>query len=198
MQIKIKTNTEQVTMRLTDIQKKQIPFATMKAINNTLFGLRKEMGKQTVKKLDRPTPFTQKGFLVTKANKRNLTGILYIRAEVEEYLKYVIDGGVRSGAKMIPIPFTANARLNRYGNIIGKRSGLIKKTQQFIATIKGVTGVWERYNKGKSVKLIIGFEPKVMYEKGKFPFYKIGRGYINNTYNKVLAKELQKALSTAK
>ena len=198
MQIKIKDNIKEFSKKLDSFQKKQIPFATMKAINNTLFGLRKEMGKQTVKKLDRPTPFTQKGFLEHKAKKPKLTGTLYIRKEVEDYLQYVIDGGLRSTAKLIPIPFTPNARLNKYGNIIGKRTGLIKKKTQFIGTIKGVTGVWERYNKGRNVKLIIGLEPKAQYEQGKFPFYKIGRMYINSTYTRQLKTALQRALKTAK
>ena len=71
MQIKIKDNIKQFTKGLSSFEKKQIPFAVATGINTTLFGLRKEMGKQTVKKLDRPTPATQKGFTIKKANKRN-------------------------------------------------------------------------------------------------------------------------------
>ena len=66
MQIKIKDNIKQFTKGLSKVQQKQIPFATAQAINGTLFGLKKEMAKQTVKKLDRPTPFTQKGFFIEK------------------------------------------------------------------------------------------------------------------------------------
>ena len=67
MQININTNIKEVTKGMSSIQKKQIPFAAANAINTTLFELRKEMAKQTIKKLDRPTPFTQRGFLVDKA-----------------------------------------------------------------------------------------------------------------------------------
>ena len=67
MQIKIKDNIKQFTKGLSKVQKKQIPFATTQSINNTLFGLKKEMAKQTVKKLDRPVAFTQRGFLIDKA-----------------------------------------------------------------------------------------------------------------------------------
>ena len=199
MQIKVKDNSKQLAKKLTAIQKKQIPFATAQAINNTLFGLRKEMAKQTVKKLDRPVPFTQRGFLVTKAKKTNLVGILRIRPEVESYLKFQIDGGVRKpSSKKIPVPITKNKRLNKYGNIAGKRSGLVKGSKEFIATIGGATGVWKENRKGQPPTLLIKFHDSVKYSKKPFDFYKIGRGYINGTYDRQLTKALAKALRTAK
>jgi len=199
MQIKIKDNSKQLAKKLTTMQKKQIPFATAQAINNTLFGLRKEMAKQTVKKLDRPVPFTQRGFLVTKAKKTNLVGILRIKPEVESYLKFQIDGGVRKpSSKKVPVPITKNKRLNKYGNIAGKRSGLVKGSKEFIATIGGATGVWKENRKGQPPTLLIKFHDSVKYSKKPFNFYKIGRGYINGTYDKQLTKALAKALRTAK
>lgn len=199
MQIKVKDNSKQLAKKLTAIQKKQIPFATAQAINNTLFGLRKEMAKQTVKKLDRPVPFTQRGFLVTKAKKTNLVGILRIRPEVESYLKFQIDGGVRKpSSKKVPVPITKNKRLNKYGNIAGKRSGLVKGSKEFIATIGGATGVWKENRKGQPPTLLIKFHDSVKYSKKPFDFYKIGRGYINGTYDRQLTKALAKALRTAK
>ena len=199
MKIKVKDNSKQLAKKLTAIQKKQIPFATAQAINNTLFGLRKEMAKQTVKKLDRPVPFTQRGFLVTKAKKTNLVGILRIRPEVESYLKFQIDGGVRKpSSKKVPVPITKNKRLNKYGNIAGKRSGLVKGSKEFIATIGGATGVWKENRKGQPPTLLIKFHDSVKYSKKPFDFYKIGRGYINGTYDRQLTKALAKALRTAK
>lgn len=198
MQIKIKDNIKEFSKKLNSFQKKQIPFAASQAINNTLFGLRKEMAKQTVKKLDRPVPFTQRGFLVEKSKKTNLVGILKIKPEVAQYLKFQIDGGIRSRAKKIPVPIVKNKRLNKYGNIAGKRTGLVKGSKEFIGTIKGVTGVWKQGKKGETPTLLIKFHDSVKYDKKPFDFYKIGRGYINNTYNRQLTKALTKALRTAR
>ena len=184
MQIKIKDNIKEFSKDFTKFEKKKLPLITRSAINNTLFGLKKEMTKQTIKKLDRPTPFTQKSFFVHKAKGNVLSGKLFIRPEAAKYLRWVIDGGLRNESRMIPVPFTANAKLNKFGNIIGKRTGLIKRKSQFIGTIKNITGVWERYNNGKNVKLIIGFKPSVQYTKGKFPFYVIGSNYVKNTLKK--------------
>jgi len=198
MQIKIKDNIKEFSKGLNKFQKKQMPFATAQAINNTLFGLKKEMGKQTVKKLDRPVPFTQRGFLINKAKKTNQVGVLYIRPEVAEYLKYQIDGGVRSQATKIPVPILKNKRLNKYGNIAGKRSGLVKGSKEFIGTIKGVTGVWKQQRKGQAPILLIKFHDSVKYDKKPFDFYKIGNNYARNTFDRQLDKALKKALRTAR
>jgi hypothetical protein len=197
MQIKIKDNIKQFEKKLTDAQKKQLPYATAQAINNTLFGLRKEMAKQTEKKLDRPTPFTKRGFLISKAKKSEPIGILYIRPEVAKYLKWVIDAGVKkTSSSKIPVPILENKRLNKYGNIAGKRSGLVKGSKEFIATIGETTGVWKK--QGGRLILLIKFHDSVTYSKKSFNFYKIGKGYIKSRFNKELSRALTKALSKAK
>ena len=195
MQVNIKDNIKEVTKWTTNVQKKQIPFATANAINHTLFGLRKEMKKQTVKKLDNPTPFTQNAFLVDKAKKTHLRGMLFIKEAAEKYLKFQIDGGVRATGKKFAIP-TSNAKLNKYGNIIGKRSGLVKKQNQFLQTINGITGVWER-SKDNRLKLIIALRNSVQY-KAKFPFYAIGKGFAANKFSKNFKSAMDKALKSAK
>ena len=43
MQVSVKSNIKEITKWTTNAQKKQIPFATSVAINNTLFDLKKEM-----------------------------------------------------------------------------------------------------------------------------------------------------------
>ena len=197
MQVSVKTNIKEITKFTTTVQKKQIPFATQNAINTTLFQLRKEMGKQLDKKLDRPTPFTKRGFFVNKAKKSLLVGLLIMKDVVANYMQYQVDGGIRTDSKFIPIPFKPNARLNKFGNIIGKRTGLIKKESQFIGTVKDTTGVWERTNKNQRVKLIIGFERSANY-KPRFPFYLIAQKFSTNVFDRNFVKSFNKALKNAK
>ena len=196
MQVNVKTNIKEISKNLTRDQKKQVPFASAMAINNTLFQLRKEMGKQTRKKLDRPTKFTQNGFVVQKAKKQNPKGMLFLKDAVEKYLKFQIDGGVRSTGKYIPVPFKQNARLNKFGNIVGKRSGLIKKKSQFIGTVNGILGVWER-QKGNKLKLIIGFERTVEY-KPKLPFYTIAQKFSAAVFDRNFTKAITRAIKSAR
>ena len=196
MRINIKNNIKEVTRGLSKTHKEQIPFATSNAINMTLFQLRKEMGKQTTKHLDRPTPFTQKGFVVDKAKKTTLKGILFIKDIVASYLKFQIDGGTRSTGKNIPIPYTPNARLNKFGNIVGKRSGLIKKSNQYIGEVKGINGVWER-QKNKEQKLIIGFKRSVEY-RPRFPFYTIAASFTKNMFDRNFTKAFVRAVRSSR
>ena len=197
MQVSVKSNVKEITKWTTNAQKKQMPFATQNAINTTLFQLRKEMGKQLDKKLDRPTPFTKRGFFVNKAKKSLLVGILIMKDVVANYMQFQVDGGIRADSKFIPIPFVPNARLNKFGNIIGKRTGLIKKQTQFMGTVKGTTGVWERTNRNQKVKLIIGFEKSATY-KPRFPFYIIAQKFSANVFDKNFTKSFNRALKSAK
>ena len=201
MKIDIKTNIKEVAKDLSRDQKRQIPFATSLAINNTLEALAGKgkkvgiLGIQMRSKLDRPTPFTQKGFYVIRATKKNLMGILRVKDVVEKYLSYQIDGGVRSSSKKIAIP-TTNKKLNSYGNIAGKRSGVVKGKNEKILTIGGMTGVYKTH-KGKVVDLLIAFKDKAVYTS-KFPIYRIADGYINKNFNKHFKKAIDIALKSAK
>ena len=90
MQFRVKADTRQVKRFLSRAQKRQVPFAMAGAINDTAFQASKELSKQTRKKFDRPTKFTQKAFAVKKATKRKLTGLVFVKKKQERYLKHQI------------------------------------------------------------------------------------------------------------
>ena len=195
MQVSVKSNVKEIAKWTTNAQKKQIPFATSVAINNTLFDLKKEMAKQMDKKLDRPTPFTKRGFFINKAKKNLLVGVLLMKDIVASYMHYQVEGGTRTTGKPIPVPYQPNARLNKFGNIIGKKTGLIKKSTQFIGNVGGTDGVYERTKDG--LKLIIGFERSVTY-RPRFPFYIIAQKFSNAVFDKKFTKAFNRALKSAK
>ena len=195
MKVNVESNIKEITKWTTNAQKKQIPFATSVAINNTLFDLKKEMAKQMDKKLDRPTPFTKRGFFINKAKKNLLVGVLLMKDIVANYMQFQIEGGTRTTGKQIPVPYKPNARLNKFGNIIGKRTGLIKKNTQFIGNVSGTEGVYERTKDG--LKLIIGFERSVTY-RPRFPFYVIAEKFSNAVFDKKFAKAFNRALRSAR
>ena len=195
MKVNVESNIKEITKWTTNAQKKQIPFATSVAINNTLFQLKAEQAKQMDKKLDRPTPFTKRGFFINKAKKNMLVGVLLMKDIVANYMQFQIEGGTRTTGKQIPVPFKPNARLNKFGNIIGKRTGLIKKNTQFIGNVNGTDGVYERTRDG--TKLLIGFERSVTY-RPRFPFYNIAIKFSNAVFDKNFTKAFNRALKSAK
>ena len=124
MNISIESNARELQKKLSLFQKKHLGKATNDAINKTLFGLRKEMTKQTQKKLDRPTAATQKGFVVFQSKINKLSGKLFIKDFVADYLKYQIDGGVRQGTPNVAVPYTKNVRLNKFGNVPARKTAI--------------------------------------------------------------------------
>ena len=203
----VKGDMKPIIKHLNKTQKKQIPFAAAQAINNTLFDIMKAEKAQMPKKLDRPTPFTLKAFKINKAKKTELIGDIHVMPERYKYLKYAIEGGTRTGNIGVP---TKHAKLNKFGNIPMRKKGLIKNKNQFIGTINGLSGVWERghYSKsgkfstqGKSrstsLRLVVAFEKTVNYDK-RFPFYKIADGVARKKFQRNFQKTLKRAIDTAR
>lgn len=193
---------------LSRLERKQIPFATAMAINSTLFDIRKAEMAQTHKKLDRPTNATVKGFRVKKATKQTQSGEVFIPDHIWAYMKYQVEGGVR--VKRTGVPYQKNAKLNKFGNIPARKKGLIKNKHQFVATINGITGVWQRGHvskKGKfssagksratNVKLMVAYESNTNYSK-RFPFYKIADGVAKSKFGKNFKREMARAMRSAR
>jgi len=198
MEISVRDDLKKLTRDLSRLQKKQIPFAASLAINETAENAQAALKVQAQKKLDRPTRQTIGSFRVgRRSNKNNLVRNVFILPWAAEYLKYQIDGGVRTTrGKGTGVPF--NQKLNKFGNIPGRKKGLVKKKKQFVATIKGISGVWERFGrKGKFIRLVTAFETRVVYRK-KFNFYKIVSGVVSGRFNKNMNIAFKKALATAR
>jgi hypothetical protein len=204
MKLSVKDNLKEVNKWTTNVQKKQVPFATAMAINKTLGigkgnrmkGLDRAMQKQMIKKLDRPMARTTKAFYRIGARKTNLTGTLGFTEWANKFMQYLVHGGVRSGEPKVGVPYVPNAKLNKFGNIAGRKNGLIKKQNQFIGNIKGIDGVWER-QKDRSAKLMIAFKNSVTYQ-AMFPFYKIAESYAKANFDKNFAEAFTKALRNVK
>ena len=188
MQFKVTSNIKQVQKSMGRIRKDQVPFATSLALNMTADDVAKAITAQMPQKLDRPTPFTLAAYMTKKgrfkgkrASKRNLVAVLIPGEAQAKYLELQVFGGTRTPAgSALAVPFTKNARLNKYGNVPNRRGGLIKKKSQFIATIKGIEGIWERYGRGgKKIKLIHAFESEADYQP-RLPIFKIAGGVIRN------------------
>ena len=152
----IKGDLKGIKKHLNRTQKKLLPKATVNAINKTLFQIMKAEKAQMVKKLDRPKPWTLKGFKINmaKPNKWIIKGDISIQTNRWWYLKWVVDGGTKRGE--LGVPIKGNAVLNAFGNIPGKGYGkkrYAKGKNQFRATINGVDGVWLKTGGKRNPKL---------------------------------------------
>jgi len=205
--ISVKSNIDQVVKGLSKVQRKQVPFATSVALNDTAFGLQKEIKRQMPKKLDRPTPWTISGVQVKKSTKKKLVAVVYMagadglpkqNADRNKYMKYQVNGGTRTPKKSkIPVPYTKNMRLNKYGNMPrNKIKSLVAKPDVFVGNVKGVEGIWQR-TRNSGIKLMVGFEDTATY-RGRFPFNRIGEGFSLNKFTPNFTRALTRALATAR
>jgi hypothetical protein len=91
---KVEIDTKGLTQNLTDVEKRQFPFALMTALNETAFQTREAWKAQIGKVFDNPTALTRNAVVYKKANKQNgYAAEILIRDEVSggtppsEYLK---------------------------------------------------------------------------------------------------------------
>jgi hypothetical protein len=207
MEVVIKNNIDQVIKGLSRIQRKQVPFATSVAINDTAFGLQKEIKRQMPIKLDRPTPWTVSGVLVRKSKKTDLEAFVYMAgarglpkesADRNQYIKYQVNGGTRHPKKSkIPVP-SNNLKLNKYGNMPrNKIKSLIARKDVFVGNVKGIDGIWQRNSKDNGIKLMVGFENNADY-RPRLPFNRIGQGYTASKFTPNFQRALARALASAR
>ena len=216
MRLSIKHNIDEVTRGMSSIQKKQIPFATMLALNDTAFDLQRVYKAQTKQKFSEPTKFTQTGFAVEKAKKTNLKAVVYVTEKRVDYMKLQVDGGVRHPKnKAIIIPNRSNSDdLAKWksGNLTKGAVNKIKKQKDkyFFGVPKGnqgSEGIWERYGRsatgsvsGARIRQVAKLSKQAKY-KALFPWTSIGNGVAfsrSKGFDSHFAKRLRFALNTAR
>lgn len=203
MDIRIEHNVKEAVRLMSVKQNKQVPFAASMAINMTADDVAQEVTKQMDRYLDRPTPFTKKAFLTNagkfkgkRATKNRLAATIIPGAAQARYLSWAIFGGTRNTGKAKNVIPSTTSRLNKYGNLPGKRKGLTTKPGHFEAEIGGVHGVWQRYKNGK-ISLVALLNDKATY-RPQFPIFKIASQVTSKMFGRNFDKAMRQAMRTAK
>ena len=223
MQIDIRSDIKELTRSLNRIQRKQIPFATSKALNATAFDVRKTLQDALDIHLDNPTSYTKRGVQVEKSTKRNLVAKVGFRSRKfgkgqgkitqAEDMKRQIKGGTRfPQGQAIPVPVPSNMRPNKFGNIPrGKIDRLLADKDKYFSGTpkggKGGAGIWQRMpanskraksrNKGGRIRMVIAWEPKAQYS-GRFPFRQIVARTVRKNFRLRFDTSIRQALASAR
>lgn len=221
MQISVKADVKELTRGLNKIQRKQIPFATSKALNTLAFDVRKTLQDSLDVHLDRPTKYTERGVQVKKSTKKDLVAVVGFRSRTfgkgqgsvpqADYMKLQIEGGTRRPkGQALPVPVPKNMKTNKYGNIVrGKIQKLLgDKDRYFSGVPKGITeggeGIWERMpanskrkRPGGKIRMVIAWEEQAMYQK-RFPFESIVTKTIRTNFRRRFTDSLGLALKSAR
>ena len=212
MQISVVANTKQLTKHLNRIQKKQIPFATSKALNDVAFDCRSFVQKSLPRRLDRPTKGIISSVQVQKSKKKNLVATVGFAGlgfkstkwseSPAEIMRRHIKGGTRTPqGKAIPVPIARNLKLNKFGNMPRTKikTLLAKPDKYFSGQPKGRdAGIYERTKRTKQkpgkLRMLISWEPRTQYQSGRFPLQKIVETAVKNKYRKRFDAALKYAL----
>lgn len=171
MRMDIRSNVKDVERDLSDLARKQLPFALSRAINLTLRDMRDGAVRNLVDKLQNPTAFTRNAFALRWATKGHLVGTIYAKPVQAGYLARQEDGGERQpeGAAAILIP--VGQRVNAHGNMPrGAARKAMARPDVFSGApggrAAGRGGIWQRIGKGKArtIRLLVAYEDRADYQ----------------------------------
>ena len=208
--------------RFLNNNRKQLPFATSLALNDTGFNIRQALNKGTLGAFDKPTTFTQKAFFTTKSKKTNL--IVHVFAKDKEgsdaarYLRFGVQGGARppKGFEKYFSGLPNDGTIARYfmptrqtkrdgkGNItratLKKLSTRVTDGTAFIGTPRNSTrppGLYVREKNNKLLAKFITTNSKPTYT-GRFNIEAIAGKVVQRRFNQHFNKAMSKAIATAK
>ena len=213
--MQIKADTKKLTRYLNSVQRKQIPFATSKALNDVAFDARKAIQEDLPKQLDRPTKGLVRSVIVVKSTKKNLVAMVGFAGRgfgktkwsesPAEIMGRLITGGARKPTgKAILVPVAKNVKLNKFGNLPRTKikTMLSKSKRYFSGTPKGRgPGVYERVKKrGKQgqLKMIASWKQSTSYNAGSFNLVRVVQKTVAKKYKTRFNEALANALRTAK
>lgn len=146
--INIRADIKSITRDLDRLAYQQLPYATALALTGLAKRVQAGETANLTSVFDRPVPFTMKAFGVIAARKDTLTATVFAKDIQAKYLAPSEFGETQylGAGKKIRTP--ADIQLNAYGNIPkGKIAQLLARPDVFMATIKGVNGIWQRPTK---------------------------------------------------
>ncbi|WP_039025108.1 hypothetical protein [Enterobacter roggenkampii] len=129
--------------------RKQIPFATAKALTSVARQIEQAEKKGLQRQLENPAPFTVNAVRSTAARKTNLIAKVFVMDTAASYLDpFEFGGPDKLNGKALLNP--KNIRLNKYGNLSRNKLAQLKaKPDDFIGSVttkdgQKISGVWQR------------------------------------------------------
>lgn len=226
IELDVKFDTREITKYLSDIEKKQIPFATARALTSTASDVKDELIKEMDRVFDRPTRYTKSAFYIRSATKKKLIASVGIKdfagkgIPAIKFLMPQIVGGTRAPKRfeiwlrrrgilpegMFAVP-ARGAKLDRYGNL---SRGQITK---MLANLQALPEMAQRTNDSRKIVYFVAkikgirgiwkkrgkrIQPFMVFVKA--PHYKKRfdfEGVSNKVINKRFHKNFDKALANA-
>ena len=188
--------------------RRQIPFVMARTITETMKKQRLEQQKAMQEHIDGgPTRWTKSGVLYKSANKRDLTGIVYYKAD-RPYMKLIVDGG-QDVAKKNRLSEPVNVRVTKQGNI---PKGYTRKNMQNERFFGGIPkgkkgekyrGLWRRIGKpgytkaGKrrgKIRLMVSWARGSRFQSRTFPAREVFNDHVPQYFTRLLPIKLRQTI----
>lgn len=203
--IRVSADVKRLTRGLDEAARKQIPFATARAVNDVAFDVMRAERANLLKVLDHPRPFTQRSVGVpSKATKGKPTATVAVRPEVARYLAPFETGGMHHiPGRGIGLVVPKTVRLDQYGQLRGRPRALGNRRNVFVGKVQTkdglVEGFWQRMGgkKGGKLKLLARFEDALPVRK-RLGFQALAAREVRAKLPAALRAALTKALATAR
>lgn len=182
---------------LTDIEQKQIPFATSVALNTTAFDAQSQTRRGLSRRFILRNNFVERGILVVRSTKTQLWAKVYSR---DYFMALQETGGTKTPSSGTRIALPATVRKNVRGLIPkSQRPPALRGQRTFRATIHGREGLFKRVRKGKRlpITMLYAFKPSVQI-RPRFGLEETVRGVVKSNWSNNFAFAFAKALATAR
>jgi len=221
MRINLRHDLDSLAARLTDLERRQLPFAVARALTRTASAARAKLVEEFPRLLDRPTPFIARSPRFQRATKANQQAVVFLGETASRVLDLLIrGGGVRlpgSGRQALIEP-GGRLRLDRYGNVprtAARRPRAAEAANTFVGLPKGhpgaPAGIWQRYGRRPRlgsprkpdappqtarIRLLLGFRPQQVVRKS-LPFYEMIQALVVATIRDQINRSLAEAVDQA-
>jgi hypothetical protein len=195
----VRHNIAEVERGLSDLARRELPFALSLAINETLGDVKKNTERKLPRQVDRPTPFTLRGLGLRRSTKRRLAGAVLFKDVQAAYLRWLARPGTRrpeGGAIVMPVA----QKLNRYGNIPRRALARAVARPDTFATGRGDParshlpgGIYRRLRSGR-LRMLAAFEPAATYDERRLRFQEDARKTAEARLPVLLGRHLARVL----
>ena len=101
---------------LNDLARQHVPYALARALTQTAQDIKQALPDALDQQLDKPTPFTKRGWFVRAAKKTNLVAVIGAMDRQAEYMAWQVNGGEQSPRRRVH-RLPATVQLDAYGNL---------------------------------------------------------------------------------
>ncbi len=159
LDISIRADLAPITRRLTQLEQRELPFATALALTDLAREFVAEQQSAMDSIFDRPTPFTKGSMGVIPARKNTLVATVFVKDIAAAYLEPFEFGGRHALGQKRGLLKPADQPANAYGNLSQGTVARLKGRQNtFVGAVRTrrgneIRGVWERVGvtrKGKA------------------------------------------------